>query len=119
MYLRIAVAGLENYTFLTLRHEVRETNVYAGPNGRILKRFSNAVQSLDVTIHKRASGKSRMVTATRRLSVSPRAVATRRMLDGATHIPTAASHIPIESLRSEVCLLCAVTCRGEARRDLE
>jgi hypothetical protein len=57
VYLRIAVAGLGNYTFLTLRHEVRETNVYAGPNGWILKRFSNAVQSLDVTIHKRAFGK--------------------------------------------------------------
>ena len=28
-----ASAVLENYNFLTLRREMRETNVYAGPNG--------------------------------------------------------------------------------------
>src|SRR5438128_6753861 len=49
--------------------------------------------SASLSRHKRASGKSRMVTATRRLSVSPRAVATRRMLDGATHIPSVESSL--------------------------
>jgi hypothetical protein len=47
---------LENYTFLTLRHEAREANVYERPNGWFLKAFSNIGKNPDVGIQKRIPG---------------------------------------------------------------